>query len=115
LRNDHRWRREQQTEFAERAGARQQQIDEQAHHHRRQAHQRVQHHDHRLTARKAPDRDGGAERQPEQRSADHGRQADRQAQADDLPQAQVERRHQPQAPQDRLKHRAYAFVCISIS
>ena len=53
---------------AERAGARQQQIDREPDHHRRQAHQRVEDDDHRLAAGKAHERERGAERQADQRA-----------------------------------------------
>ena len=50
---DHRGRREEQAERAERAGARQEQIDGEPRHHRRQPHQGVEEHDHRGAAGKA--------------------------------------------------------------
>ena len=67
LRDDHRLRREQQPQLPERPGARQQQVDEEAHHHRRQPHQRIEHHDHRLPRREAAHGDRRAERQPDER------------------------------------------------
>ena len=44
----------EQVQAPQRPGARQQEIDEQAHHDRRQPHQRVQDHDHRLASGKPP-------------------------------------------------------------
>ena len=55
--------REQDAERAERPRAREQQIDEQPDDDRRQAHERVERHDHHLPPRKALDRDRSAQRQ----------------------------------------------------
>ena len=80
LRDHHRGRRKQQAQRAERARARQQQIDDQADDHGRQAHQRVQRHEQHLPPRKTTDRERGAERQADGGRGDDCGQAHFQAQ-----------------------------------
>ena len=58
-------RREQHPQFAQRAGAGQDQVQRQADHHRRQAEQRVDDDDQQTPAGKAENRQAGAERQPD--------------------------------------------------
>ena len=64
-------RREQQAELAERAGARKEEVDEQADDHRREAHQSVEQHDQRPAPGKPADGQRRAQRQAEQRRQRH--------------------------------------------
>src|ERR1051325_1103836 len=75
LGDDHRARRKEQSQFAERACTGEEQIDEKAHHHRRQAHQRIQQDNHRAASGKALHGKQRAERQPERRGDEHGAEA----------------------------------------
>src|SRR5882762_804119 len=90
LREDHRRGREKDSERAERAGTREQEVYEQPHHDRGQAHECVQQYDYRLPAAKTAYRDRGTERQAQQRGDRHRRQAHAQAEQNDLDQLGVE-------------------------
>ncbi len=86
LRDDHRRRREQDAEGAQRARARQQQVDEEADDHRGQAHQRIERHDGRTSSAKLRHRDQRAERHGEERRDEDRPCTDAQRQEDDLDQ-----------------------------
>ena len=74
--------------------AREQEIDREPDHDRRQAHQRIEDHDHGLAAGKAGERDGGAERHADEGAEGDRRQADDQRQPHDRQQRRIGREHQ---------------------
>ena len=81
---------EEEPQLAERPGARQKEIDQQADHHRRQSHQRIQGDDHRAPPGETLDRERRAERQAEKRGERHGSEAHFEAEKDDAPQLEIE-------------------------
>jgi len=104
LRKDHRRWREKNSQRAERTRTRKQKVYEQSHHDRRQAHERVQHHDHRLPAAKTADRDRSAERQAQQCGDRHRRQAHAQAEQNDLDKFGVEPYQQRERSAQGFRH-----------
>jgi hypothetical protein len=67
----------------ERTRAREQEIDREPDHDRRQSHQCIEHDDHDLAAGKARERDPGAERQADERGERHRREAHEEREAHD--------------------------------
>src|SRR6266849_3100561 len=104
LRKDHRRWREKNSQRAERTRTRKQKVYEQSHHDRRQTHEGVQHHDHRLPAAKTADRDRGAQRQAQQCCDHHRRQAHAQAEQNDLDKLGVEPYQQRERSAQGFRH-----------
>jgi hypothetical protein len=94
-------------ERAERPGARQQQVDQQPRHHRRQPHQGVQHDQQRLPAGEARHRQHRPQRQPDQRGQQRRGEGHAQRQPDDAPQRGVPRPDQPRGLVQRLAERRH--------
>jgi hypothetical protein len=103
LRDHHGARREEQPELAQRAGTGEQEIDHQADHHGRQAHQRIQEHDDRAPPRESADGDRRTERQAEQGRERDRAQAHAQAEQDDFAERGVAGRDQPKGGADGFK------------
>jgi hypothetical protein len=89
LRDHDRGRREEDAHRAQRSRAREQEVNDEAHHDRRQPEQRVQHHHHRMPSRKVAHGDEGAERQANRACEERGCEADLEGENDDAPQFRI--------------------------
>jgi len=94
LRNDHRRRREEDSEGSERAGTGKKQVYDKADHDRREAHECVDQDRQRAPSRKLADGDRGAQRQPDARRDHRCGEADAQGQLDDGGEPGVEMRYE---------------------
>ena len=96
LGDHHRARGVEQAERAERSGAGEQQVDEEADHDGGQPHQCVQDHDDRAASAEAAHGDRGPQRQAGDRGDQHRPEADLQGERHDLHEVGIERDEQPE-------------------
>ena len=111
LGDHHGGRREEQAEHAERAGAREHQVDHEAHHHRRQAHERIEQDDDRAPAGKAEERHRRAQRQADRARHRHGADADLEREEHDLAQVAVEVVDEGEGRREGLGDIGHAGAC----
>ena len=96
LRNNHRRGGEQEPQHPKRPCPRQKDVDDQADHHRRQAHQRVEKRDHHAPEAEAVHRQPGTQWKADQSRDCRCRQCDLKGADGDLDKIGIEPQHQPQ-------------------